>query len=180
MNYGAKCPACGADRSTGSSASLDPEGHRIRHRRCLNCTETFTTVEIAVPWSFSKLDDLKHEYRNAKHPPRYSKDCLVVMAEGDTVTIKRIPGKRSNLCRKGLHTLFGDNVYVNPRTGQRVCQPCRRESARARYHHMMKNLPPALREERNARNREYLRKNREKRRAYQREWARRKRQEQAA
>jgi hypothetical protein len=39
---------------------------------------------------------------------------------------------RSNwtMCRKKLHPLSGDNLYVNPRTGYRECLACKRERRR--------------------------------------------------
>lgn len=165
-NYGTECPECGAIRSRTTTASLDTEGHRIRQRQCEGCDAYFTTVEVAIPFSFSAVDALKREYRNAKQPPKRTPDYFrVTRSESqlrgrlDTVTtVSLVRGKRSNKCRKGLHVLAGDNVYVNKRTGQRVCNPCRRESANARYQHMMQNMPQSIRDERNARNREYLRK----------------------
>lgn len=156
-NYGAACPDCGSVRTLSATASLDPEGHRVRHRRCDYCGKSFTTVEVAVPFSFHRLDAMKHEYRNAKNPPRYMKDSLAVIRTDTSVKIRLIRGRPLDLCRKGLHELKGENVYVNPRSGARVCQPCRRETAKARYHHMMRHMPPSIRAERNARNAEYLR-----------------------
>ena len=164
-NYGTECPDCGAVRSRTMTAGLDTEGHRIRHRQCEGCERYFTTVEVAIPFSFSAVDALKREYRDSKQPPRRTLDYFVVApTEGalqhlrPTFTIALVRGRWSNRCRKGLHELAGDNVYVNKRNGQRVCQACRRESAKARYRHMMDNMPQSIREERNRRNREYLRK----------------------
>lgn len=165
-NYGTECPDCGAIRSRTTTASLDTEGHRIRQRQCEGCEGYFTTVEVAIPFSFSAVDSLKREYRNAKQPPRRTPDYFRVThpesgVRGRVETVIQISlvrGRQSNRCRKGLHELAGDNVYVNKRTGSRVCQPCRRESARERYRHMMDNMPQSIRDERNARNREYLRK----------------------
>ncbi len=180
-NYSVECPECGSPRAATESASLDENGNRIRLRKCDGCGGHFTTLEVAIPFSFSAADALKHEYRDAKLPPRKTKDRFVVTREtGLTWRITHVQGQRAETCRKGLHRLVGDNVYVNPTNGQRVCQPCRRESARARYHHMMDHMPQSIRDERNARNREYLRQNRAKRREYQREWARRKRAEEKA
>ena len=168
-NYGVECPECGSTRNTVSDASLDSNGHRIRIRQCEGCEQPFTTVEVAFPFSYSGANALKPEYRDRKQPPRKTLDYFrVSFPESEqerpdrhartVATVSLVKGRAYEKCRKGLHRLEGENVYVNKRTGARVCQPCRRESANARYRHMMDNMPQSIRDERNARNREYLRK----------------------
>lgn len=162
-NYGVECPECGSTRNIVSDAGLDPNGHRIRIRQCEGCEQPFTTLEIALPFSYYGANALKPEYRNRKQPPRKSLDYFTVETSAApysplVATVALHCGRAYEKCRKGLHRLAGENVYVNKRTGSRVCQACRRETARARYHHMMQNMPASIRAERNERNREYLRK----------------------
>lgn len=165
-NLGVECPECGAPRNTVLGASQDSEGHRIRIRECVNCAVQFTTLEVAIPFSFSGADALKRERHGTRAPARASKDFFEVShVAGDPRranagahwTIRLRKGQRSNMCRKGQHELVGANVYVNPTNGQRACNPCRRESSKARYHHAMQNMPASIRAERNIRNRDYLR-----------------------
>src|SRR5687768_2617334 len=77
-DYVAECPDCGAVRRRTDSASLDTEGHRIRLRQCLGCDAYFTTVEVAIPFSYSAANALKREYRKAKTPPRRTPDFFDV------------------------------------------------------------------------------------------------------
>jgi len=51
-------------------------------------------------------------------------------------------------CLKG-HKLTGDNLYISPKSGQRVCQECRREAKRAWL------LDPVKRAKQNEHNRKY-------------------------
>lgn len=160
---GAVCPECGGTITGTVSGGVDTEGHRIRLRLCRTCDTSFTTVEVAIPFSFIAVDVAKRDRLRSQRGTfvsRVTPDYLEVESAyrgaESTVLLRIKKGSRSNRCRRGLHELVGRDVYVNPKTGQRVCQPCRRESATARYHHAMKHMPPAIRAEHNARNRVYL------------------------
>ena len=176
-NFSPECPVCGSVRSRIRGASLDELGNRIRARRCEVCETTFTTLEVAIPFSFSGADSLKRQRHNSKNPMKKGTDSFVLTPSKaeDTWILQLRRGKVSDLCRRGLHELTGDDVYIHP-SGQRVCKPCRRENTRERYANKIAKMPAVLREEL----REQRRLESAKRVDYRREWGRRKRQERAA
>lgn len=171
-NYGTVCPACGSSRSLVYAASMDNHGHRIRLRHCEVCPEQYTTLEVAIPFSYWEADGLTRERHGQKGVPRREPDTFVVQpTKSDTSwSIRLVKGKVSNKCRKGLHELEGENVYLHP-SGQRVCKPCRRETMRASYRNRQDKMPASLKDEQ----REYRRLKSAERIEYRREWARRKR-----
>lgn len=171
-NYSTVCPECGSSRSEVRSGSLDAVGHRIRLRRCFTCEEMFTTVEVAIPFSFSGADALKRERHGTDGHPRRATDYFMVQKtdRGNAWQIHMQYGRASNRCRKGLHVLEGDDVYVHP-SGQRICKPCRRENSRERYANRMAKMPESLRAEL----REQRRVESAGRVEYRKEWMRRKR-----
>ena len=175
-NYSTGCPECGASRSEVRSASLDAVGHRIRHRRCYTCEGMFTTLEVAIPFSFSGADALKRERHSTEGPARRATDYFLVRRaeRGNAWMIHMQYGLESNRCRRGLHVLEGDDVYVHP-GGQRICKPCRRENSRARYANRMAKMPESLRAEL----REERRLESARRVEYRKEWMRRKREKAA-
>ena len=172
-NYGTECPACGSTRSLVYTASLDNRGHRIRLRHCEVCPEQYTTVEIAVPFSYWEADALTRVRHGQKGIPRREPDTFLVRPTKSATSwsIVLVKGSVSNKCRRGLHELAGDNVYIHP-SGQRVCKPCRRETTKAAYANRIAKMPKSLRDELRAQRR------RESagRVEYKREWQRRKRQ----
>lgn len=178
VNLSPECPECGSARSLVRGASFDEQGHRIRARRCVVCETNFTTLEVAIPFRFSATDSLKRERHNTKGPMKKATDSFVLIPSRaeDTWILQLRRGRKSDLCGRGLHELSGDNVYVNKRTGHRVCKPCRRENSKERYANRMAKMPESIRED----VREQWRADNEKRAEYRREWARRKRQERAA
>lgn len=171
--WGATCPDCGDMSTRVGSSGFDVEGHRIRYRRCDNCETHFTTVEVAVPFSFSRLNATKRGRRAAatRYPPRHEPDRIVIetgrmtrrqylfdrrrkiagfiptdapLRVGGAVVISVEPGRRIDLCRKGQHRMRGVDVYVNPNNGQRTCNPCRRATALALYHYTRQKMPPSI------------------------------------
>ncbi len=160
---GAVCPECGGTITGTVSGGIDSEGHSIRFRLCRTCEVHLTTVEVEITFSFTAVDvtkrDRLRQRRITKYPPRIAPDHLEVERAyrgAESMIVRVVKGERLNRCRSGLHDMAGENVYVQPKSGNRVCQACRRASATARYHHAMAHMPPAIREERNARNRAYL------------------------
>jgi len=163
---GSVCPECGGTLTGSISGGIDSEGNRIRLRLCRTCEIQFTTVEVAIPFSFKKIDVTKRDRRRiageTTYPPRVVPDYLEIeplnRSDATTTMVVRIkqveqPPRR---CMRGLHELTGDNVYTQPKSGNRSCMACRRVSANARYKHAMERMPPAIRAELNERNRTNL------------------------
>jgi len=133
--YGVECPECGDLRTGVSKAGFDQEGQRIRQRRCKNCRHVFTTVEAPISFVFNRLDVLRpdrarqhykeFEAKNKSYTsiPRRMPDRLIV-------TARVMDGGLSNVCRKGLHQLEGDNLYLRS-DGSRHCRKCGNANARA-------------------------------------------------
>lgn len=169
-NYGTQCPECGSARNVVQQGSLDEQGHRIRRRVCLICEANYTTVEIALPFSFGSADALYRERHGLEGPQRRGNDQFIVSESGKGWHIKLEKGEASNRCRRGLHELEGENVYVSPK-GQRVCNACRRAKAKERYANKIAKMPASLRDEL----REQRRLESASRVEYRTEWARRKR-----
>jgi hypothetical protein len=146
--WGAECPECGGMFTRAENSGFDTEGNRIRSRKCQECGHHFATVEIHVPgMSFHRANSIKRGRWSTPRPVKRTPDHIRVKAEGDSLSVTLVKGKRLNVCRSGLHELVGDNVYVNPNTGHRSCSPCRRKAARELYAHKMAHMPPALLEE---------------------------------
>lgn len=154
------CPECGGVNAGVVNTSHDPEGFKIRRRRCESCGADFNTVEVPFPFSFHEADEGK---RNA---PAYSSKITTPEYEPSwfdtqvgTVRLRRANRRRGAVevirafdpdpdglamlitlrrsskmprCRKGLHVMRGANVYHHPR-GHKVCNACRRTAANARY-----------------------------------------------
>jgi len=130
--YGVECPACGSVRTGTAKAGFDGDGNRIRVRKCSNCDHSFTTVEAAYPFTFSRTDVLYRDRDRRMYArrvgyipqsvPYWSRDVL-------KVSVSVTPGKRTNRCRKGLHVLTPDNIDIRP-NGYRVCRTCRRIAQR--------------------------------------------------
>jgi hypothetical protein len=172
---GPECPQCGSSISGVTTASLDAQGHRIRLRRCSGCDTKFTSLEIAIPFSFSGADAAKAD-RLGRRVVRALDTFTVTQTSESVWSVRHNPGKPLNLCRKGLHKLEGENLYVNPASGHRVCKSCRREAMRAAYRYRQDRMPAALKEEQ----REQRRLESAARLASRREWLRRKRAERKA
>jgi len=115
--YGVECPACGSVRTGTAKAGFDGDGNRIRVRKCSNCDHSFTTVEAAYPFTFSRTDVLYRDRDRRMYArrvgyipqsvPYWSRDVL-------KVSVSVTPGKRTNRCRKGLHVLTPDNTRHPP------------------------------------------------------------------
>src|SRR5688500_8398297 len=144
-----ECPECGSTRSTCATASMDSNGNRIRIRPCPDCETSYTTLEISIPFSFSGADSLKRGYHGTTGPVRRSTDAFTIQrgSKADTWVLRLTRGVESNHCRRGLHELVGDNVYVNPTNGQRVCKPCRRAATKQHYRHRIERMPAVLKDE---------------------------------
>jgi hypothetical protein len=171
---GPECPQCGSSVSGVATASLEAHGHRIRLRRCADCDSPFTTLEIAIPFSFAGADAAKAD-RLGRRVVRELDSFTVTQRSDESWSVRYNRGKPLNLCRKGLHKLEGDDVYVHP-SGQRVCKPCRRDRMRISYRHRQDKMPAALKDEQ----REWRRLQSAERVEYRREWQRRKRAERKA
>jgi hypothetical protein len=79
------CPDCGSTAATVLNSSHDPEGHRIRRRRCDNCAVDFATIEVPFPFSFHEADDDK------RHAPAYS--SRIKVSEYEPSWFEFTPGK---------------------------------------------------------------------------------------
>ena len=167
-NYGTECPACGSARTLVKTASLDERGHRIRIRHCEVCPEQFTTVEFAVPFNYWSAETLRRDAQPRNH--RRAPDSFIVQRNRGGWSFRLEEGVESNMCKRNLHELEGDNVYTHP-SGQRVCKPCRRENDQQRYANRIAKMPAALRDEL----REQRRIDSARRVEYRKEWARRRR-----
>ena len=149
VNNGPECPECGSTRrSTCGTASMDTNGNRIRMRLCQDCETSYTTLEVSIPFSFSGADSLKRGYHGTTSPIRRTTDAFMVQRGKvpDTWVIRLKRGVESNYCRRGLHELTGDNVYLHP-NGQRVCNPCRRATTNKHYRHRIDRMPAVLKDE---------------------------------
>lgn len=180
---GVECPDCGDLRTGVAKAGLDESGHRIRTRACRNCDHHFTTVEIPFPFVFTRLDTAKPEReqgrltavrKNFAAVPRVSNDRFVVThsdgarpgrTPSPSLHVRLVYGKKSDLCRRGLHSMTGHNAVIRA-NGGRTCRQCanarRRESRRE-----FRRRFPIIAHEQDAVKREKMR----QRRAQQRELA---------
>lgn len=122
---GAECPDCGSIKTYVRNTGHDEDGRVIRRRICLQCDKIFGTVEIVLPEEFSfTLTDTYRENRT-KHTARRSQDRIFIG------TVKIIPGKRSNWCKRGTHKLTGKNLRLDSKRN-RHCRACENETARIR------------------------------------------------
>lgn len=54
---GVECPGCGSIRTKTLDTGYTDFGLRLRRRKCIDCDEqSFSTVEVAVPFPFTRLD----------------------------------------------------------------------------------------------------------------------------
>lgn len=136
---GVECVECGDMRTGVAKAGLDEDGHRIRSRKCRQCSHSFTTVEIPLAFNFNGMNVTKKESEHARyverhegaveelHPRRYPDVFNIterVNAAGELeVLIRLVKGRLSDRCRKGLHWLRGDNVSFDTQ-GKRHCRAC--------------------------------------------------------
>lgn len=152
---GVECPECGSVRTGCNRAGFDGNGNRIRVRDCRDCGLRFNTVEAPAEFVFNRMDTSKLERdrrRNALRigPDHEAKRFQPTRGTGWLeVDVRVYEMKPSNKCRRGLHELTPDNVYLNKTTGNRKCRICSRAASAAyRAHVRMK------REEREAARRE--------------------------
>lgn len=133
---GVECPECGCTSSTVQKAGFDAEGHRIRVRHCRECEHNFGTVEVALPntFSFNATDVFKSERDHDKYQQQMGRLVPRAAARASTdiiaVNVRIHKGKKSDWCRKGLHLLKGENLYIRPPDGHRICRACAREANR--------------------------------------------------
>ena len=137
---GVECPAvdaasdslCGSTSTRSIRAGFDINGHRIRMRECDSCGCHFTTVEVAIPFVFNRVDTVRQERarvrskaRNTKrrYHPRIYHDSLTVVA-------RLLKGQDSNMCKRGYHLMVGYNVIHKP-NGHRYCRSCKQAAGRA-------------------------------------------------
>lgn len=135
---GVECIECGDLRTGVAKAGLDEDGHRIRSRKCRQCDNAFTTVEIPLAFVFNSMDVTKRESEHNRYVdrkgdveevyPRVHPDSLRITerinAAGEVeVVIRVVKGRRSDRCRKGVHWLRGDNVRFDTQ-GKRHCRAC--------------------------------------------------------
>ena len=128
---GVQCPSCKSIRTGCKRAGFDNAGNRIRARKCKECGLDFNTVEAVADFVFNRMDVSKlarDRRRNARRiaPEREAREFLPhVRGLGQlVVTVEAFEIPRSNKCRRGLHELTDDNVYINKNTGQRKCRAC--------------------------------------------------------
>lgn len=145
MTRGVVCPDCGSIRTPTRNSGLDVEHTRVRYRHCEDCQAYFTTAEIVVPGLSFHRTRPTPEGRVARRTPEY----VSVRRNQSSVTVSVVPSTDRNRCRKGLHELTDDNVFLHP-NGSRMCRACRNENARERYHHARRNAPPSILEEQRA------------------------------
>lgn len=138
---GVECPECGSAFTLARRTGFDQDGQRIRQRICKECDHDFGTIEIALPPEFSwrgtdvSKGDVAHEsyVKKRKRPVEFSRkrkssDRIIV----NLSAIRIEKGKYSEYCRRGLHKLTDDNLYVGPRGDQRICRTCK-SNADKRY-----------------------------------------------
>jgi len=164
---GVECPECGDLRTGVAKAGLDSEGHRIRSRKCKGCDYIFTTVEVPIPFVFNNMDVAKSDreqkriaakrtkYKSA--PRRVNSYFVVNEIVGDSrrgnagygASIRFVPARKANICRRGLHPLNKANTYVRS-NGSRICKACRREWGRAYRASLRERFPVIAAEDREA------------------------------
>jgi hypothetical protein len=137
---GVQCPnpQCKSVRTGCKRAGFDNAGNRIRMRKCSACGLDFNTVEAVAEFVFNRMDVSKLERdrkRNARRiaPGHVAKEFLPhVRGLGQlVVTVQAFEIPRSNKCRRGLHELTDDNIYINSTTGNRKCKACARAAQQA-------------------------------------------------
>lgn len=134
FNYqGVECPECGSVRTGTYRAGLDHDGQRIRVRKCKDCNNFFTTVEVPIPFTFNRLDVTYKDRASGK-----GSYIATSREQFDRLTIKAHvrKGGPSPYCRKGLHLLTTVNTYLR-KDGSKTCKDCRAISRREyadKYH----------------------------------------------
>ena len=71
---GPLCPYCASvlSRTKDTGYTDEPDQHRIRHRRCIDCQRTYLTVEVPVTdTTFYRLDGTHREMRRKAEALRY-------------------------------------------------------------------------------------------------------------
>jgi hypothetical protein len=161
---GVECTSCGDLRTGTAKAGLDEGGHRIRQRECRNCGARFTTVEVPFEFVFNRVDTAKPQ-REAKRltaqrksfsaVPRVANDRFVVTHSADerpgrtpspSVHIRLVHGRKSDRCRRGLHSLTGTNAIVRA-DGSRTCRACTNARTRERRRELRRRYPVIAREQ---------------------------------
>lgn len=140
-----ECPRCVTNTLEVEQSDVDEvQNIGIRRYRCKDCRHRFTFVEVLFedpsgdPDPFLQLaanvrwKDREARYRkDRKQPRRQMKvtDSIELTRERGQVTLRYKRSKRKKqvflVCKRG-HELKGNNVYITPSTGARVCLPCRR------------------------------------------------------
>ena len=122
-----ECPECGSTRTRARFTGIDEDGRTIRLRICTDCDKRFGTVEVILPDSFSfrKTDTYRRRLRS-KQVAFYSSDRILMRAPSI------IPGRKSDYCRSGKHSLTGSNLKTR-NNGERRCVACSTAARRAYY-----------------------------------------------
>ena len=158
--HGVECPECGGHRTAVCNSHRDEEGNRIRLRGCQDCGHYFGTVEVHVPgFSFHRAKASRDRWQ------RTTREYIRVQNTKTAVRLVVVPGVPINKCRRGLHEMTGDNVYVQPKRGTRACKACMRAQALLRYHYARQHAPESILEDQRRYWREQDRKKRARRKA---------------
>lgn len=137
MTLSPECPECGTNRSDVLQAGYDMMGIRIRQRKCKECKHPFGTAEVVLPedFVFADTDVFKADRDHKKYESRVGRKVPQVAARRtkDVIvgSVRVSKGTKSNWCKKGLHKLEGDNLYIAKKNGHRICRGCRTITTRA-------------------------------------------------
>lgn len=140
--HGVECPECGGNKTAVCNSHRDEEGNRIRLRGCKDCGHYFGTVEVHVPgFSFHRAKATRDRWQ------RTTREYIKVHRTDKTVKLSVVPAQPINRCRRGLHEMTGDNVYIQPKRQTRACRACMRNQAVLRYHYARQHAPESIKED---------------------------------